>query len=273
VTGDAGSDLDRSRLLWSLVNEQFTDDDAAARWEEPGITWGLFRIPEEELGLLGDVTGLDVLELGCGTAYVSAWLARAGARPVAIDLSRAQLATARRCQERFGVRFPLLEADASAVPLSTSTFDLVVSEYGAAPWCPPARWLPEAARLLRPGGRLVFLTNSVLAGLCVPAEGGFAGERLLRPQRDLVTISWPGGGTEHHPGHGDWIRELRAAGFVVDALHELHPGAAAATPDYYEIVTVEWADRWPAEDCWVAHLDVDAGDGARVAGCGRAPGR
>jgi SAM-dependent methyltransferase len=252
---DASADLAaerENRALWSHVNDQFTDDDAETRWATGSIRWGLFQLPEEEVGLVGDVSGLDVVELGSGTAFLSAGLARAGARAVAVDLSRAQLATARRCQRRFGPSFPLVEADAQRVPLRSGAFDLVVSEYGAAPWCAPGRWLPEAARLLRPGGRLVCLTNSVLAGLCVPAEGGVAGDRLLRPQRDLARITWPGGGTEHHPGHGDWVRELRAAGLTVEALHELHAPAGAPTPDYYDIVTGEWAERWPAEDVWVA---------------------
>jgi SAM-dependent methyltransferase len=242
-----------NRELWSVVNDQFTDEDAEARWAAGGILWGLFQIPERDLDLLGDVTGLDAVELGCGTAFVSAGLARAGARPVAVDLSRAQLTTARRCQARFGVTFPLVEADAEVVPLRSAAFDLVVSEYGAAPWCDPAGWLPEAHRLLRPGGRLVALTNSVLAGMCVPAEGGVAGDRLLRPQRDLARIAWPAGGVEHHPGHGDWLRELRAAGFAVDDLREIYAPDGSATPEYYDIVTAEWARRWPAEDVWIAH--------------------
>lgn len=253
MTGDGGA-IERNRALWASVNEAFTDADADERWRAPGVTWGLFHVPESELGLLGDVVGLDVVELGCGTGYLSAALARAGARPVAVDLSRAQLASARRCQGRHRVWFPLVEADGEQVPLRDSSFDLVVSEYGASPWCDPARWLPEASRLLRLGGRLVFLTNSVLAALCVPPDEGRAGDRLLRPQRDLRSIAWPGGGVEHHPGHGDWIRELRAAGFVVDALHELHAPAAAADHGWYEIVDADWARAWPAEDVWVAHL-------------------
>jgi SAM-dependent methyltransferase len=237
-----------------LLNEDFTDADGVTRWSEPEISWGLFRIPERDLRLLGDVAGLDVLEIGAGTAYVSAWLARAGARVVAVDLSHHQLATAARCQARSGPVFGLVEADGERLPVRAQTFDLVVSEYGAAPWCEPQRWLAEAARVLRPGGRLVFLTNSVLAALCVPAEGGVAGDRLLRAQRDLGDITWPGGGREHHPGHGAWIAALRGAGFVIDALHELHPSEGAGTHDYYDIVTADWARRWPAEDVWVAHL-------------------
>ncbi|MEZ5170710.1 MAG: class I SAM-dependent methyltransferase [Acidimicrobiia bacterium] len=204
--------------------------------------------------MLGDPAGLDVLELACGTAYLSAWLDAAGARTVALDLSRAQLATAQRCQALFGRRFPLLEATADDVPLRSASFDLVVSEYGAAPWCEPRRWLAEAARLLRPSGKLVFLTNSVLAGLCVPDDEGLAGDRLLRSPRELVPVAWPGGGIEHHPGHGQWIRELRAAGFDVEALHELYAPSDASTPAYYEIVSADWARRWPAEDLWVARL-------------------
>lgn len=243
----------RNREVWLAVNAQFTDEDAEAMWARSEVSWGLFRLPESALGVLGEVAGSDVLELGCGSAYLSAWLARRGARPVALDLSPHQLDTAQRCQARFACSFPLLEADAAMVPLRSGSFDLVVSEYGAAPWCDPAEWLPEAARVLRPGGRLVFLTNSVLVGLCVPSDEGFAGEQLLRPQRDLCPVAWPGGGVEHHPGHGQWIRLLGEAGFVVDALHELQPASDASTHEHYDIVTADWAHRWPAEDLWVAH--------------------
>jgi SAM-dependent methyltransferase len=247
--------LHRNRELWALVSEQFTDADAEHRWRAPGVEWGLFRIPEHRLGVLGDVDRADVVELGCGTAYLSAQLARMGARPVAVDLSPHQLRSARDCQRRLGPSFPLVEADAERVPLRSASFDLVVSEYGAAPWCRPDRWLAEAARLLRPGGRLVFLTNSPLAGMCVPAEGGVASDRLLRPQRSLRDIEWPGSGVEHHPGHGDWFLELRRTGFVVEALHELFADDVATTPEYYDIVTEEWARQWPAEDLWVARLE------------------
>jgi ubiquinone/menaquinone biosynthesis C-methylase UbiE len=101
-----------------------------------------------------DPAGLDAIELGCGTAYVSAWLLQRGAPPVGIDNSAPQLASPRRFQQEFRPRVPLLHGNAEAVPLPDESFDLPISEYGASIWCDPYAWIPEAARLLRPGGQL-----------------------------------------------------------------------------------------------------------------------
>jgi SAM-dependent methyltransferase len=245
-------DVAYHRALWTMLNEQFTGNDADRAWCSDEVVWGLFGVPERDLDVLGAVSGLDVVELACGTAYLSAWLAREGARVVALDLTAAQLETARRCQRTYGPVFPLIEADAEAVPLAAECFDVVISEHGAAAWCDPQRWVGEAARLLRPGGRLVFLTNSLLSAMCVPSEEGIAREQLLRGQRETYRIRWPGGGVEFHPSHGDWIRILRGHGFVVEAMHELYAPPGAAPHEYYEIVSPDWALRWPAEELWVA---------------------
>jgi SAM-dependent methyltransferase len=252
VTDARASEVARNRALWAVVNERFTDAAAEGMWGRERVVWGLFAVPERELGALGDVEGLDVAELACGTAYFSAWLARAGARTVAVDLSGEQLATARRLQDRLGPTFPLVQADAERVPLASDRFDLVVSEHGTGAWCDPERWLPEAARLLRPGGRLVFLTNSHVSALCVPADEGVAGERLLRGPREAYRVAWPGGGVEFHPSPGDWVRLLRRSGFAIEALHELYAPHEAGDHPFYEIVSRDWATRWPAEELWVA---------------------
>lgn len=248
------SDEAVNRALWRQVNAEHTDRQADAKWAQREVTWGVYDVPERQLGVLGDVAGLDVVELGCGTAFFSAWLARQGARPVGVDLSPEQLATARRCQAEHGLSFPLVEASAERVPLGPASFDLAVSEYGASLWCEPAAWIAEAARLLRPGGRLAFLTSSVLVSLCVPEAEGNATDRLARPQRDQYRVQWPGGGVEYHPPHSTWIRVLRAAGFTVEAFHELYAPVTATTPRYYEIAEPWWASRWPVEDLWVARL-------------------
>jgi len=252
VSDDRATEVAVNRALWGVLNERFTDAAAGTLWSRTEVVWGLFSIPERLLGVLGDVRDLDVVELACGTAYLSAWLTKAGAKTVAVDLSSEQLVTAQRLQEELGPVFPLVQADAERVPLMSGRFDLVVSEHGAAAWCDPERWLPEAARLLRPGGRLVFLTNSVLSALCVPTDEGFAEERLVRGQRDAYKVRWPGGGIEFHPSHGDWVRHLRRSGFVVDALHEIYAPTDSGDHPFYEIVSAEWATRWPAEELWVA---------------------
>ncbi len=245
---------------WTKVNTEHTDARAESAWREDEITWGVFGVSESSLGSpLGQVAGLDVVELGCGTAYISAWLAKRGARPVGVDPTPAQLASARRAQAATGIDFPLIEAPGEQVPLPDEAFDLVVSEYGASLWADPALWVPEAARLLRPGGRLVFLTNSTLSYLCSPDEG-LIGEALTRPQFGMYRISWPSeDGTEYHLQHGDWIRLLRGNGFEVEDLIEIQAPEGAESPVYYDYVTAEWGRRWPAEEMWLARK-VKVGD-------------
>ena len=182
----------------------------------------MWNVPESELGALPDVAGMDTVELGCGTAYISAWLARRGARPVGIDITPAQLETARRMQAEFGLDFPLLEASAEDVPLPDESFDLAISEYGASIWADPYRWIPEAARLLRPGGHLVFLVNGTIMILCSADEELPPGRELLRPYFGMHRFEWDGtGGIEFHLGYGDWIRLLRENGFAVENLIEI----------------------------------------------------
>jgi SAM-dependent methyltransferase len=227
-------------------------EPARLNWAAAEPSWGVWGIPEAEIGALPDVEGLDVVELGCGTAYWSAWLARRGARPVGIDLSERQLATARELQAEHRLEFPLLHASAEAVPLPDASFDLAFSEYGASLWCDPHRWIPEAARLLRPDGRLVFLTNSPLVMLCTPQNGEAAVERLERDQFGMFRFEWPDDDSiEFHLPHGELIRVLRAAGFEVEALHELQV-PEDAPPSRDESVNKEWSRRWPCEEIWRA---------------------
>jgi SAM-dependent methyltransferase len=243
----------RNRVNWDRWASEY---EAAGRrnWARDEPSWGLWGVPEAQVGLLGDddVDGLDAIELGCGTAYVSAWLARRGARPVGIDNSEAQLATARSLQEEFGLDFPLLHGNAESVPYPDASFDLAVSEYGASIWCDPYAWIPEAARLLRPGGRLVFLVNAPLLMLCAPdEEDAAAGDRLLRPYFGLHRVEWSDDDSvEFHLPHGEMIALLLAHGLGVEKLTELQPPEGSTTT--YTFVTLDWARRWPCEEVWHA---------------------
>jgi len=241
-----------NREAWTDSNHEYTDAQADRAWRAEEITWGMFATPENEVRVLGDVDGLDVIDLGCGTGYFSAWLARRGARPVGVDITPAQLATARRMQAETGIEFALIEASAEDVPLPDASFDLAFSEYGASIWCDPYAWLPEAWRLLRPGGRLVFLCNSPLVILCAVEVPDSTSETLQRPQRGLHKLSWSDGGTEFHLGHGDMFRALQDVGFEVENLIELFASDDARTHEYYAFVTAEWARKWPVEEIWAA---------------------
>lgn len=243
-----------NRDAWTAANAAYTDRHARPAWEEEAVSWGVFHIPEADVRVLPDIHGRDVVELGCGTAYFSAWLKRLGARRVVgVDVTPAQLDTARRLDAEFGLGLELIEANAEQVPLGDSQFDLALSEYGASIWCDPTLWIPEAARLLRPGGELVFLRNSTLSMLCMPDSGPVT-TTLQRPYRALARMEWDDDdpGIEFHPGTGDLIRILREANFELLAMIELLAPPGATDHPYYTYIPVEWAQQWPAEEIWRA---------------------
>lgn len=241
------------------LNRRFWDDQAAAwhgplaraQWSAAEPRWGLWATPESQVSMFPeDVAGMDVVELGCGTAYVSCWLARAGAHPLGIDVSQRQLATARAMQAEFGIDFPLVLGDAEHVPCDDGAFDMAISEYGASLWCDPRRWIPEAARLLSPGGWLVFLRRSPLFALCAQA-GGQAATTLVRPQFALERLG-SDACVEFNLPHGEMLRLLRRHGFLVEDLIEIQ-APQPAHREYAE-VSADWAHQWPSEEIWKARL-------------------
>jgi SAM-dependent methyltransferase len=259
VVAKTGDHVLRNRAVWDRWATGYAEG-GLRNWAAAEPSWGIWKIAEARASVLPpDLEGLDSIELGCGTGYVSAWLARRGVRPVGLDNSSAQLSTARELQERFGLRFPLFQANAEQAPFADASFDLAISEYGASIWCDPYAWIPEAARLLRPGGQLIFLVNSVLMMLTIPDEDGLlAGERLLRPYFGMHRFEWPDDDSvEFHLSHGDMIRLLRRCGLDVEDLLELRPepGSTATHP----LATLEWARQWPCEEVWKARKLTDVG--------------
>jgi SAM-dependent methyltransferase len=242
----------RNRSAWDRWAESYAEP-GLRNWAAADPSWGIWGIAEQQAGVLpADLDGSDSIELGCGTGYVSSWLARRGARPVGLDNSSVQLATAADLQRRFALTFPLVHASAERAPFGDASFDLAISEYGASIWCDPYAWIPEAARLLRPGGQLIFLVNSILLMLTVPDEDGLpATERLLRPYFGMHRFEWPDDeSVEYHLGHGEMIRLLRRCRMEVEDLLELRPpeGATASHP----LATLGWARQWPCEEVWKA---------------------
>ena len=247
-----------------IENRRYWNDDASAwvamgqrAWSSPP-SWGIWSIPETELELLPDrLDGLDSVELGCGTGYVSSWLARRGARATGLDLSEEQLATAASLRQEHGLDVNLVHGNAEQTPFPDERFDFAISEYGAAIWCDPHIWLAEVRRLLRPGGRLMFYGNHPLAQVCIPADGSGSTPHLHRPYFELWRTDWRDaevdpGGIEFNLPISEWLGLFAQLGFVVDRYVEVQ--APPGEDDKRFGMPRSWARRWPAEHAWLLRL-------------------
>ena len=240
----------RNRDFWDADADDYQAEHAADLTMDRARAWGAWRIPESELGLLGDLAGLDVLEYGCGAAQWSIALALDGARVIGLDQSRSQLRHARRLQAEHRARVPLLAADAVATPLRDASFDVVFCDHGAMSFCDPAATVPEVARLLRPGGRLVFCKATAMLFLTYDWKRDRQDDRLHADYFGMRVFDSVEGTIDFQVAYSEWIRTFAANGLVVEDLVELRPPAGATT-SYVDFAPLEWARRWPAEEVWV----------------------
>jgi SAM-dependent methyltransferase len=204
------------------------------------FVWCPENLREDDARLLGDVAGRDVLEVGCGAAQCSRWLLAHQARPVATDLSGGQLAQGRVLNARTGIDVPLVQCDAQRLPFADESFDLACSAYGAVPFvADSAAVMREVARVLRAGGRWVFSTTHPFRW-CFrddPGPEGLVVEASYFDRRAYVEQDDDGVPTyvEHHRTLGDRVREIVAAGLVLDDLVE------PEWPDDHEQAWAQWS--------------------------------
>jgi SAM-dependent methyltransferase len=245
-----------NRRSWNTDSDTYQADHGPQLAASGGMAWGVWQIPEASLQVLGEVKDRDILELGCGGAQWSIALAKAGARPVGLDLSEKQLEHARRLMAEAGVDFPLVHASAEVVPLPDESFDIVFCDYGGMTFADPYATVPEAARLLRPGGLLAFCGSTPIVQMCYPEDSDNPGDRLLMDYFGMWSLPFDGY-TDFMLPYGAWIRLFRAHGFEIDDLIELRPGPDA-TSSFRDDVDREWSRRWPGEQIWKVRKPVVA---------------
>lgn len=223
-TVDADYSTRASRHWWDTDADAYQDEHGEFLGDAEFV-WCPENLRESEARLLGDVRGAAVLEVGCGAAMCSRWLAGQGARPVAFDLSAGMLRHARAGAQRTGVTVPLVQADAQHLPFRTGSFDIAFTAFGAIQFAADtAAIMAEVARVLRPGGRWVFATTHPTRW-SFPDDPGPAGLTARMPYWDrtpYVEYADDGAVTyvEHHRTLGDRVREIHAAGLTLVDLVE-----------------------------------------------------
>ncbi|MFI5413311.1 MAG: class I SAM-dependent methyltransferase [Candidatus Lutacidiplasmatales archaeon] len=239
-----------NRAVWDRISPSYDRRFAAVLGGSSSKSWGLFRVPERELRLLGPTRRKSILELGCGAARWSMALARGGARPTGLDLSAMQLARARELQQYTGLRFPLVRGSAENLPFRDATFDLVFCDWGAMTFSDPERSVPEAVRVLRTGGRFVFVTASPLRYLTLDVATDRQTRRLVRPYFGTYRHQFAKGETvEFTPPYGVWVDLFRRNGLAVEQLVETRPTPAQGSK-YLSRSDAEWGRSWPLEVIW-----------------------
>lgn len=217
-----------SRSWWDGVADEYYREHRAIVGVDV-LMWGPEGVYESDLHLLGDVAGADVLEFGAGAGQGSRWCVDQGARAVATDLSGAMLDRGRSLDEEQGRepadeqvgaarpgRPSYVQCDASRLPFADRSFDTAFSAYGALPFvADSAGLLSEVARVLRPGGRLVFSVTHPMRW-ALPDVAGPAGLEVRRSyfdRRPYVEEDAAGQATyvEHHRTIGDWVAQVVAA--------------------------------------------------------------
>lgn len=222
VAGDEGARASGS--WWDANAAQYLDEhgeflgDADFLWCPEGLR-------ESEAGLLGDVTGRRVLEVGAGSAQCSRWLAGRGAVVVATDVAPAMLAAGRAMDARLGTHVPMVAADARALPFAPASFDVAFTSFGALSFVPDAaRVHREVARVLRDGGRWVFSVTHPVRWMFPddPSAQGMTVMRSYFDRQPYVEADEHGAVSyaEYHHTLGDHVRALAAAGFVLEDLVE-----------------------------------------------------
>ncbi len=240
--------VEQNREYWNNISADYQKQHVSQLGKvEP--TWGVWAVPERELCILGDVSGKDILEFGCGGAQWSIALARRGARMTGLDLSSEQLRHAREFVAAEKLDVTLVEGNAEQTPFADASFDIVFCDHGAMTFANPRKTVPEAARILRPGGLFAFNMATPWLDAVTERTTEAVSDRLIVDYFDMTPWQDSIGQTTFQLGYGDWIRLFRQSGLVIEDLVEIRPKENATTT-YEGYAPLEWARRYPAEHIW-----------------------
>jgi SAM-dependent methyltransferase len=242
------SSIEANRNHWNQSSNAYQAEHDPQIGAAPRL-WGMFSLPDSDLKAMGDVAGQRVLELGCGAGQWSRGLAAEAGAVVGFDLSEVQLGAARRAMG--ATRYPLIQGAAERLPFADASFDLVFCDHGGLSWAPPEVAIPEAGRVLRSGGRLVFNVMSPLAECCYDEATDSVDTHLHTGYFDLGAVAEQDGAFSYQLSYGGWIAVLRRAGLVIEALIEPRP-APGTHSSYLRYEPPGWPSSWPAEALWVA---------------------
>ncbi|MEZ5095194.1 MAG: class I SAM-dependent methyltransferase [Nocardioides sp.] len=213
-----GPDWDRYADEYQATHGAFLGD--------VGFVWGPEGLTEEAAGVLGDVRGRDVLEVGSGAGQCSRWVRAQGGRAIGLDLSHRQLQHSRRLDEATGVAVPSVRGTATDLPFAHDSFDIVFSSFGALQFVAELdRAVAETARVLRPHGRFAFSITHPTRWVFPddPGPEGLTATQSYWDRTPYVEVDDATGVVsyvEHHRTLGDWVDVLARHGFAVVALVE-----------------------------------------------------
>ena len=245
-------DVRTNLASWETDSAAYQKRNAAQlnRWDRFG--WGTWDVPEDDIHALGDVEGVDTLELGCGACQSGIKVAMRGAHVTGLDFSANQLRAGRANMAEAGIAFPLVRASAEELPFADESFGLVFADHGATSFTDPHVTVPEAARVLRPGGLFVFDIATPYIWTAWGDDDAPPGRTLRRPYFEMGRAEIhddDGASVEWQLTYGGWIRLFRSSGFVVEDLIELRPEEGATTT-YEGYAPFSWARDFPGEHIW-----------------------
>lgn len=257
-------DREALRASWNAAtrNHNAHKGDQAA-----SLRAGVDPLFDEELALLGDLTGRRLVHLQCNAGQDTLGLARRGAIATGVDLSDEAITFARRLSADSGIPATFVEAEVCEwLEQTPERFDLAFTSYGSTGWLPDlGRWARGVRRVLEPGGALVYVefhplvwSFSETAPFTLSGDDYFATTPFRDPVGDYVAASGaalgvvaPGPAVENtiaapswQHGLGDVVSALLSAGLALEVLHEWpHSNGCRLKHDLVPLSGRRWG--WP----------------------------